>query len=94
MITRRKFITGSAAAIVTVAFLPDTFSVNQDRKLKNFGFISGIIGNELKGDWRRYSNRLPHSGTLRSRQEIFLVIRRKVTWHSLKRSVSFLLPEE
>ncbi len=52
MITRRKFITGSAATLLTAAFLPDAFSVNPVRKLKNIGFISGIIGNELKGDWK------------------------------------------
>ncbi len=52
MITRRKFITGSAAAIITATVLPATYSVNPVRKLKNFGFISGIIGNELKGDWK------------------------------------------
>ena len=52
MITRRKFITGSAAGIIATAFLPDAFSVNSERKLKNIGFISGIIGKELKGDWK------------------------------------------
>ena len=52
MITRRKFITGSATAMIAAAFLPDAFSVNSERKLKNIGFISGIIGKELEGDWK------------------------------------------
>ncbi len=52
MITRRRFITGSAAAIFTAAFSTDIFSIPLQNKLKNFGFISGIIGKELKGDWK------------------------------------------
>lgn len=52
MITRRKFITGTAAAITTAAFAFDSFSVPLGKKLRNFGFISGIIDKELKGDWK------------------------------------------
>lgn len=52
MITRRKFIIGTAAAITMVALSPDAFSSQRRKKLKNFGFISGIIGKELKGDWK------------------------------------------
>ncbi len=52
MITRRKFIS-SAAVIASAAMLPmDAFSLQGKKKLKNFGFISGIIGKELKGDWK------------------------------------------
>ena len=52
MITRRKFITGTAAAITIAALSPDAFSLQRRKKLKNFGFISGIIAKELKGDWK------------------------------------------
>jgi len=52
MITRRKFIITSAAAITTVVLSPDAFSLQRRKKLKNFGFISGIIGKELEGDWQ------------------------------------------
>lgn len=52
MLTRRKFITGSAAAITTAVFAFDPVTVTSGRKLRNFGFISGIIGKELKGDWK------------------------------------------
>jgi sugar phosphate isomerase/epimerase len=52
MITRRKFITGSTAAIVSTAFVTDILSILQQNRLKELGFISGIIGKELKGDWR------------------------------------------
>ncbi|MFO7621199.1 MAG: sugar phosphate isomerase/epimerase [Bacteroidales bacterium] len=52
MITRRKFITGSAAAIASTVFVTDIFSIPQQTRLKDFGFISGIIGSELKGDWK------------------------------------------
>lgn len=52
MITRRKFITGSTAAIASVVFTFDKLSFPPEKKLRNFGFISGIIGNELNGDWK------------------------------------------
>lgn len=52
MITRRKFLTVSAAAVATAIFTTDIFPVPPARKLKNIGFISGIIGRELKGDWK------------------------------------------
>ena len=52
MITRRKFITGSAAAIASTAFATDIFSIPLQNRIKDFGFISGIIGKELKGDWK------------------------------------------
>ncbi len=52
MITRRKFITGSAAAIASAAFVTEIFSIPQQNRLKDFGFISGIISKELKGDWK------------------------------------------
>jgi sugar phosphate isomerase/epimerase len=52
MLTRRKFISVSAAAVATTVFSFDAVSIPGDKKLKNFGFISGIIGKELKGDWK------------------------------------------
>src|SRR3989304_3459151 len=52
MITRRKFITGTAAAISVALLAPESLAVQGKKKLKNFGFISGIIGKELKGDWK------------------------------------------
>jgi sugar phosphate isomerase/epimerase len=52
MITRRKFIAGAAAAIASAAFTTDIYSIPQQNRLKDFGFISGIISKELKGDWK------------------------------------------
>ena len=52
MITRRKFIIDTAAAITFSTLSPDAFSLQTSKKIKNFGFISGIIGKELKGDWK------------------------------------------
>ena len=52
MITRRKFILGTAAVITVATLSPDALSLQRRKKLKNFGFISGIIGKELKGDWK------------------------------------------
>ena len=52
MITRRKFISGTLAAAATTAFAFDAISFSQGKKLSNFGFISGIVDKELKGDWK------------------------------------------
>ncbi len=52
MITRRKFITGSAAVAIAATFAPDTFSALSSKKLGRIGFIEGIIEKELKGDWK------------------------------------------
>jgi sugar phosphate isomerase/epimerase len=52
VITRRKFITGSAAAVTAAAISPLVFSSYSGRKLNKIGFISGIIDKELKGDWK------------------------------------------
>jgi sugar phosphate isomerase/epimerase len=52
MITRRKFISGTLAAAATTAFAFDALPFSQEKKLRNFGFISGIIDKELKGDWK------------------------------------------
>ena len=53
MITRRRFITGSVAVAAATIFSPDIMSCSGENKLKSFGFISGIIGEELKGDWKK-----------------------------------------
>lgn len=52
MITRRKFITSTSAFLAAAAYSPNLISVAADRKLKNFGFISGIIDKEIKDDWK------------------------------------------
>jgi sugar phosphate isomerase/epimerase len=53
MITRRKFLgtltAGSAALFAANPFLA---ACNTEKKLKDYGYISGIIGKELKGDWK------------------------------------------
>ncbi len=52
MLTRRKFIS-TTAVLASAAMLPiDALTMRGKRKLKNYGFISGIIGKELKGDWK------------------------------------------
>jgi sugar phosphate isomerase/epimerase len=53
MVTRRSFLATSitaSAAILTMN--PLASAVTSGRKLANFGFISGIIGKELEGDWK------------------------------------------
>jgi sugar phosphate isomerase/epimerase len=53
MTTRRTFIsTASTLAASLFAFHPSLYASSGGRKLKNIGFISGIIGKELKGDWQ------------------------------------------
>jgi sugar phosphate isomerase/epimerase len=52
MITRRKFISGAATAAVLSPLAIDLFGSPQGKKIKNIGFISGIIGKELKEDWK------------------------------------------
>jgi sugar phosphate isomerase/epimerase len=52
MITRRKFITGSATVAIAATFAPDTFAGILSKKLGRIGFIEGIIEKELKADWK------------------------------------------
>jgi sugar phosphate isomerase/epimerase len=52
MITRRKFITGSAALAIAATLAPDIFAAISSKKLGRIGFIEGIIDKELKGDWK------------------------------------------
>jgi len=53
MISRRKFIGNSALAALSMLVVKDEiFALNAGRKLKNIGFISGIVGKELKDDWK------------------------------------------
>ena len=53
MLTRRSFLNQSAAAVLSVAAFPTiAVAVGKTKQLKNFGFIAGIIGKELKGDWK------------------------------------------
>lgn len=52
MITRRQFITGTAAAVTVALITPGSLAIQGKKKLKNFGFISGILGKELKSDWK------------------------------------------
>jgi hypothetical protein len=53
MLTRKRFITGSASALAATLFSSGLMSCSGGDKLKNFGFISGIIGKELEGDWKK-----------------------------------------
>ncbi len=53
MTTRRTFIsTMSAATVSMLALSPSIFAGTGGQKLKNIGFIAGIIGKELEGDWK------------------------------------------
>jgi sugar phosphate isomerase/epimerase len=52
MITRRKFIAASATAAIAATFKLDALATFAPNKLKNIGFIEGIIDKELKGDWK------------------------------------------
>ncbi|MBN1789739.1 MAG: TIM barrel protein [Bacteroidales bacterium] len=55
MLSRRSFLqksTVAAAAAVTTPIVLNSLACSGVHKLKNFGFISGIIGKELEGDWK------------------------------------------
>ena len=53
MVTRRLFLTQSAATVLAAAVLPNmAAAMAKTAQLKKFGFIAGIIGKELKGDWK------------------------------------------
>lgn len=53
MITRRRFIGNTALAALSILVLEsEIFALNKGKKLKNIGFITGIVGKELKGDWK------------------------------------------
>jgi sugar phosphate isomerase/epimerase len=54
MFTRRKFVQSLAAGAAIAIVKNPLFSVGTDatRKLQNIGYIEGIIGKELEGDWK------------------------------------------
>lgn len=52
MITRRNFLTTSATAFSALAFAPQLLAAPRKDRLKNIGFIGGIVGKELKNDWK------------------------------------------
>ena len=54
MLSRRSFLQKSAAAAIAVPSLlsPIQWTCSGGHQLKKIGFISGIIGKELEGDWK------------------------------------------
>jgi sugar phosphate isomerase/epimerase len=54
MYTRRKFVQTITAGAVATMTVNSLFAMGSEgsRKLKNIGYIEGIIGKELKGDWK------------------------------------------
>lgn len=53
MISRRNFIQTVAISSAVIAVSPSmAFQADKGRKLNNIGYIAGIIGKELKGDWK------------------------------------------
>jgi len=53
MLTRRSFLTTSATAAAALVFAnQQLLAASRKNKLNNFGYISGIIGKELQGDWK------------------------------------------
>jgi len=54
MVTRRRFVqtltAGAGLALVKIPF--NSINPEANRKLKNIGYIEGIIGKELEGDWK------------------------------------------
>jgi sugar phosphate isomerase/epimerase len=53
MQSRRKFLRISAWSAASAMLAPGiSEGIPTGEKLKNFGFISGIVGKELKGDWK------------------------------------------
>jgi sugar phosphate isomerase/epimerase len=54
MYTRRRFVQSLTAGVITTLSVNPLSAFNNigTRKLKNIGFIEGIIGKELEGDWK------------------------------------------
>jgi sugar phosphate isomerase/epimerase len=53
MHSRRKFLQISAWSVASLLMAPAiSAGLTSGKKLKNFGFISGIVGKELNGDWK------------------------------------------
>jgi len=54
MFTRRKFVQTLTAGAASAIAVKPLFAIDSTggRKLKNIGYIEGIIGKELKGDWK------------------------------------------
>jgi sugar phosphate isomerase/epimerase len=53
MYSRRKFLQMSALSVASFWIMTDlAYASSNGKKLKKFGFISGIIGKELQGDWK------------------------------------------
>lgn len=53
MTSRRSFISTVTVAAVSLMISRDLLAAPAKGKLKKFGFISGIIGKELAGDWKK-----------------------------------------
>lgn len=49
MLSRRRFLTGSAVLAVSPLL---SLGAEKKHRLENFGFISGVLRNEIKGDWQ------------------------------------------
>jgi len=62
MTTRRNFIKSSAATISAAFLSPALFKFPEGKRLKNFGFISGIIDKELKGNWKEVLEKVASFG--------------------------------
>lgn len=53
MISRKSFIQTAAITSAVIALNPSmAFQADKGRKLNNIGYIAGIIGKELIGDWK------------------------------------------
>lgn len=53
MLTRRSFLSTSATAVTSLLVInQQLLAATIDNKLKNIGYISGIIGKELNNDWK------------------------------------------
>ncbi len=53
MLTRRAFLSTSALAAASMLLVNDElFAALGKQKLRNIGYISGIIGKDLAGDWK------------------------------------------
>lgn len=53
MTSRRSFISTVTVAAASLMISRDLLAAPAKGKLKKFGFISGIIGKELAGDWKK-----------------------------------------
>lgn len=103
MITRRKFLQTTAISAVLAPVVSQSFltACSGTNKLKNFGFISGIIGKELEVDWKAALKRTADMGYTEFEGEVpgikpseFLVYFKEIGLTPVAGGVGFNAPDD